>query len=317
MRTVRFAALATFMLIFCSGPAFVSGSARAAAGGLPSANDQPIRPLPSPAAVPPARAALGRALFTDPALSGSRSLSCASCHDLATNGASPRRFDNGSDGHRLAVNTPSVFNSALNWRLGWRGSARSLEAQADVSLRSPQLMGADPDGVVGRLQASRTYRRGFHKAFGRGPDWAGVLGAIVAFEQTLLTPDSRFDLWLAGDRAALTPREAAGYTIFKSIGCTACHQGANVGGNLLERHGVVDPAGEPSRDLFRVPSLRNVATTPPYFHDGSAATLTDAVHRMGQAQLGRDLSPDDVGAIVAFLGTLTGRHDGRALRAPS
>ncbi len=273
---------------------------------LPSPTAEPITPVPAASRVDPRVAALGRALFGDPILSRNDRLSCSSCHDLSTNGASTARFDTGDDGHALRVNTPTVFNSVLDWRLDWHGDAGTLQDQAELSLRDPDLMGADPAAVVRRLRRSATYRRRFGVAFGRNPDWPGIVDAIAAFETTLVTPGGRFDRWLEGQKTALTPREVAGYTLFKSVGCTACHQGVNVGGNLFERQGVVDPTGVPSRDVFRVPSLRNVARTPPYFHDGSAATLPVAVHAMGTAQLGRDLPPEDVSLIVDFLRTLDG-----------
>ena len=219
------------------------------------------------------------------------------------------------DGHPYVRNTPSVFNSVLNWRQDWTGDAATLEEQADRSLRDPALMDADPAVVVGRARRSTSVRLQFQAAFGRDPDWAGIIEALAVYERTLVTPDSRFDRWLSG-RGTLTADELAGYDEFKSIGCTACHQGVNVGGNLLERAGVVQPMGRPSATLYRVPSLRNVAVTAPYFDDASSPTLESAVYRMGTAQLGRELPPADVARITAFLRTLTGRYRGVTIRAP-
>ena len=142
-----------------------------------------------------------------------------------------------------------------------------------------------------------------------------MLDAIATYERSLVTPSSRFDRWLEGDKLALSHDELQGYRYFKSMGCIACHQGANVGGNVFERSGVFHPLTDSGPILLRVPSLRNVATTAPYFHDGSAATLADAVRRMASAQLNRKLADPQTQAIVAFLNTLTGDYDGRPVRA--
>jgi cytochrome c peroxidase len=154
----------------------------------------------------------------------------------------------------------------------------------------------------------------FRDTYGREPDIAAVVDAIATYERSLVTPNSRFDRWLAGETGAITPGELSGYQVFKSLGCITCHQGVNVGGNLFQRHGVFHPLGSPDPALLRVPSLRNVAITAPYFHDGSAATLPEAVKKMGVAQLDRVLTDQQVAAIVGFLNTLTGTYRGRELR---
>jgi cytochrome c peroxidase len=152
--------------------------------------------------------------------------------------------------------------------------------------------------------------RQFREAYGHGPDRASLLDAIASYERTALTPGSRFDRWLTGDAAALSAEEQNGYQLFKSLGCVSCHQGVNVGGNLFERHGIFHPLASPKPEILRVPSLRNVATTPPYFHDGSAPTLPDAVRKMAFAQLDTTLSDEQTDLIVAFLKTLTGTYRG-------
>ena len=152
--------------------------------------------------------------------------------------------------------------------------------------------------------------RQFGEAYGHRPDRASLLDAIATYERSLLTPGSRFDRWLRGDAAALSAEEQNGHQLFKSLGCASCHQGVNVGGNLFERHGIFHPLATPKPEILRVPSLRNVATTPPYFHDGSAPTLREAVRRMGAAQLDRTLADQQIEAIVAFLNTLTGTYRG-------
>ena len=176
-------------------------------------------------------------------------------------------------------------------------------------------MGTSLAEVLQKLNADPGVRREFTMAYGRGPDAANVVDAMVSFERTLVTPGSRFDRWLAGDAAALSAEELDGYRLFKSLGCVSCHQGVNVGGNLFQRHGIFRPLASPQPEVLRVPSLRNVAATPPYFHDGSAPTLDDAVRKMGAAQLNSTLTDQQVTAIVAYLQTLTGQYRGAPCRA--
>jgi cytochrome c peroxidase len=254
--------------------------------------------------------ALGERLFADPRLSGDGSRACTTCHDIRTNGADGYRRDKALDGSELALNTSTVFNAALSFRLNWEGNFRTFEAEAEAVLDHGQILGTSVKEVLERLSADPETVRQFAEAYGHPPDRASLLDAIATYEQSLLTPGSRFDRWLDGDTAALSAEELKGYRLFKSLGCISCHQGVNVGGNLLERHGIFHPLASPKPEILRVPSLRNVATTPPYFHDGSAPTLQEAVHQMGYAQLDQRLSDRQVEAIVAFLNTLTGTYRG-------
>ena len=217
------------------------------------------------------------------------------------------------EGRPLLLNTPTVFNAALNFRLNWEGNFRSLERHTEQTLRNPRIMASSADEVVSRLRADPEAVRQFRDAYGREPDVAALLDAIATYARSLVTPGGRFDRWLVGEADAITPEELAGYQLFKSLGCVACHQGVNVGGNLFQRHGIFHQIGSAEPALVRVPSLRNVATTPPYFHDGSAPTLSDAVKTMGTAQLGRVLTDQQIAAIVAFLNTLTGTYRGQAV----
>jgi cytochrome c peroxidase len=210
---------------------------------------------------------------------------------------------------QTALNTPTIFNAALNFRLNWEGNLCSLERAAENAL----LMASPVDEVVSRLRADPEAVQQFRDAYGREPDVAAILDAIATYGRSLVTPGSRFDRWLEGDDAAITPEELSGYQLFKSLGCIACHQGVNVGGNLFQRHGIFHPLGSPEPELVRVPSLRNVATTAPYFHDGSAPTLSKAVKAMGYAQLDRLLTNQQIGALVAFLKTLTGTYRGQMI----
>ena len=271
---------------------------------------EPVTPIPEAVIADPLKVRLGERLFGDTRLSHDNSRSCSSCHDLGANGAGRSSHDIGLDGSELPLNTLTIFNAALNFRFSWEGKFRTLESDALASLESPRIMGSSSSEVLEKLRADPAVRREFAAAYGRGPDIANVLDAIATFERTLVTPGSRFDQWLTGDANALSEHELNGYRLFKSMGCVSCHQGVNIGGNLFQRHGIFRPLAAPLPEILRVPSLRNVATTPPYFHDGSAPTLDDAVRKMAAAQLNSTLTDQQVSAIVAYLQTLTGQYRG-------
>ena len=277
---------------------------------------EPITPIPLPPPADPRKIALGARLFAEPRLSGNNGRSCATCHNLERNGASRVPFDRAPDGSPLSFNTITVFNSALSFRLGWEGQQRTLEQQIAALLANPAIMDCAGELGAGKLAADPALRRDFEAVYGRGPDADNVVDALATFERSLITPGSRFDRWLEGDAKALTAQELAGYRLFKSLGCVSCHQGVNVGGNLYERHGIFHPLARPDPQILRVPSLRNVATTAPYFHDGSAPTLQVAVRQMGRAQLDSMLTDSQVENIVAFLRTLTGLYRGRPVGDP-
>jgi cytochrome c peroxidase len=276
---------------------------------------EPITPIPDPPAIDPQKVALGKQLFNDPRLSRGNSHSCSSCHDVQTNGAGKSSRDVGLDGEVLEFNTPTVFNAALSFRFGWRGKRQTLQSDAAAALASPQIMGITLSDAAAKLHADPGIRRAFVAAYGEGPDADNILDAIVSYERTLVTPDSRFDRWLKGDATVLSEQELKGYHLFKSLGCVSCHQGANIGGNLFEQRGVFTASPAQPPDIFRVPSLRNVAATPPYFHNGSAPTLNEAVRRMARSQLNTALPDEDISAIVAYLQTLTGEYQGAPVRA--
>jgi cytochrome c peroxidase len=290
---------------------------------------EPILPIPHGARPDPARAELGRRLFNDSRLSANGRVSCASCHDINRGGADGRVRSLGFDGRETASNTPTVFNAALNFRQFWDGRADSLEAQVGMVVENPVEMGSRWDDVVQRLNGDASYRTAFAVTFVNGVTRANIEIAIATYERTLVSRDSRFDAYLRGDRDALSAQEKAGYLKFKQFGCVACHQGVNVGGNMWQKFGVMgnyfaDRGGVSSADMgrfqatrregdrhvFKVPSLRNVEHTAPYLHDGSAATLEQAVRVMFKYQLGRVPSPDDVSAIVSFLRTLSATPEG-------
>jgi cytochrome c peroxidase len=295
---------------------------------------EPISPIVAVRDLDEAAVALGERLFHDPRLSGGADLACSSCHDLARGGDDGRALGTGRDGRPLDFNAPTVFNVALNFRFNWRGNFRELEAQNEAALVDPQLMGATWEELLPRLRAIPEYARRFRAAYGRPIRREDVLDALAAFQRSLATPGARFDRYLAGEADALTAEEEAGYRLFKSYGCISCHQGRNVGGNLFQRFGVfANPfsgrgAGsgsdlgrfaitglESDRHVFRVPSLRNVAATAPYLHDGRAETLAEAVAIMGRSQLGIELPRKDVELIVRFLASLNGEYRGDPIAA--
>ena len=294
---------------------------------------QPFRPLSAPRDLDPRKIALGEALFADPILSSKRRLSCSSCHDLKSGGTIHLARTVGYEGRRHRFNAPSIFNVAENYRLGWRGEFATLQQENEKALLDPNLMATSWQVVIGRLRADRTYFGMFAEAFRRPPDRLAVLDALSTYQRSLVTPNSDFDRYLNGDTSALNDEQLRGYQLFRDYGCASCHQGVNLGGNMLQKFGIYAPAPatKPEHDvdsertgvieppekagMFRVPSLRNVAVTAPYFHDGRTDSLSEAVTIMGESQLGKTLNQADVRSLVAFLTTLTGEYDGKKLEA--
>ena len=276
-----------------------------------------------------ARQALGRRLFFDPRWSLDGKVSCATCHPPTHYGADTGATSVGVLGRRTPRNVPTVLNAALQFVQHWRGDRRDLEDQAFKALTGPQSGGhASLDDAERRLRALRDYETEFAAAFPEdtptvsGRHFADALGA---YERTLLTP-SRFDAYLDGDATALSAAEQAGLRRFLDIGCSGCHNGVGVGGGSFQRFGIVEnywlatrsthvDSGrydvthvEADRYVFKVPSLRNAAETGPYFHDGSVATLEDAIRVMGRVQLHRRLEDTDVRSIATFIRSLTGER---------
>lgn len=303
--------------------------------GLRSDGPEPISPLSPVGGARAELVALGARLFSDRRLSAGASLSCASCHRLEAGGGDGRQRGVGIDGEELIFNVPSIFNAWKNYRYNWRGNFSTLEDQNEAILLDPHVMGSSWPTIIAALGGDPDYSAGFQNLFGRAPDRQGVLEALGAFQRSLTTTDGRFDRYLRGEAGAITAEEEEGYALFKSYGCISCHQGENVGGNLMQRFplfpsslassegreseaaktadlGRFAVTGQPDdRHLFRVPSLRNVALTAPYFHDGRTVTLENAVSEMAASQLGRPIPESHVQLIVQFLGTLSGAHPGR------
>jgi cytochrome c peroxidase len=316
---------ALFCLLALGGPVLPVASEEA----ILAPTDEPIAPIPMAIHEDPAKVRLGERLFRDARLSHDGRVACASCHGLDRGGDDGQVKSIGADGRPLDFNTPTVFNAALSFRLNWRGNFRTLEEHTAAVLLDPGLMGTSWAELTSKLRADHVYVEAFHVAYGGPPEQSHILDAIAAFERSLVTPGAPFDRYLRGDSKAIGPDEVHGYELFKSYGCIACHQGVNVGANLFQRFGIFDNpfANRPvtiadlgrfaltgkqeDRFVFRVPSLRNVAATAPYFHDGSAATLEQAVAEMARNQLGRVLAAREIDLIVRFLRTLSGEYNGR------
>jgi cytochrome c peroxidase len=281
----------------------------------------------------PAKVALGRRLFYDARLSATGDVSCNSCHDLASYGVDHRPTSVGARNSKGTRNAPTVYNAAGHFAQFWDGRAHDVEEQAKGPILHPGEMAmANAKDVVAVVKRTAHYPQMFREAFPGDADpltFDNVAAAIAAFERGLVTP-GRWDRFLDGDAEALTTPEKQGLKTFLNVGCMVCHTGPYLGGSMFERVGVVEPwpnqedtgrmavtRAAQDRMMFKVPSLRNVEKTAPYFHDGSAETLEIAVHKMGKHQLGLDLSETEVGSIVTWLKCLTGELPKDYIAAPT
>ncbi len=290
--------------------------------------DEPIKPLPLEVKLDQKKVELGKRLFFDVRLSKDNTVSCASCHDFSRGGADPRPRSVGVRGQLGATNSPSVFNSGFNFRQTWNGKAVSLEDLIEVVLKNPKAFDTNWAEIIAKLQQDQALVHQVTSAYPDGLQGKNIKNALVAFQRSLVTP-SRFDQYLRGDATAISDAEKQGYQKFKNYGCVACHQGINVGGNMFQRFGVMGDyfkargnltdadlgryqvtKRDSDKHVFKVPSLRNVAMTAPYFHDGSAKTLEEAVDVMFKYQLGRTAPDEDKRLIVQFLASLTGELKG-------
>lgn len=283
----------------------------------------PRQPEPAPE---PAQVELGKMLFFEPRLSEGHNISCNTCHNLGTGGADLASVSLGHRWQKGGRNSPTVLNSVYNTAQFWDGRAADLAAQAGGPMVNPVEMGSNPEHVVQMLRGIPGYAPLFAEGF---PDAAEAVSfenataAIAAFEQTLITPNAPFDRWLDGDDSAMTDAQKEGLQLFVDNGCAACHAGRNFGGDSYQPFGLVEkpgwailPPGDKGRFavtksagdeyVFKVPTLRNIALTPPYFHSGAVWDLKTATQVMATAQLGADVTDNDAERIVAFLESLTG-----------
>ncbi len=294
----------------------------------PVFSEEPIKPIPETVEVDFEKVELGKRLFNDTLLSKDNTVSCASCHNLATGGDDDRPVSVGIDGKEGPINAPTVFNSGLNFKQFWDGRASTLADQVDGPIQNEVEMGSIWPEIVAKLYKNDFYSKEFKKIYPQeGISRNTVRDAIAEFEKTLITPNSPFDLWLRGSKNAINTQQKRGYELFKSYGCTSCHQGTNVGGNMFQVFGVLNSyflergniteadmgryniTGNPSdKHAFKVPSLRMAAHTAPYFHDGSAKTLREAVDVMFKFQLGREAPDQDKDDIVEFIKSLAGTY---------
>jgi cytochrome c peroxidase len=306
----------------------VAVAALMTSGAAMAQGQEPVSPVPAPKAVNPAAVELGKKLFFDPRLSKSGFISCNSCHNLSLGGTDNLKTSIGHNWQQGPINSPTVLNSRLNLAQFWDGRAKDLKEQAGGPIANPGEMAFTHELAIETLRSIPGYVDEFKQVFKTEQLTIDeVTTAIAAFEETLVTPNSRFDQWLDGDKKAITADELAGYKLFKDSGCVACHNGPNLGGNSFQKMGLVQPyktantaAGrvdvtgkDADRLNFKVPTLRNIELTYPYFHDGAAETMTEAVDLMGRLQLGREFNKDENAKIVAFLKTLTGQQPQIAL----
>jgi len=300
---------------------------------LPALKGEPIQPLSLKTNLDADKIALGKQLFFDFRLSGDNTLNCASCHSLAKGGTDQAKVATGIRGQQGPINSPSVYNASYNIAQFWDGRAKDLVAQAAGPVANPGEMGAEWNQVVETLNQIEAYRSAFATLYPeQGLTQASVTQAIATFEESLVTTNSRFDQYLHGRIENLSNDEQEGYELFKDH-CVSCHFGPSLGGQSFEkmgreqnyfqlRGGPLTEADngrfnvskqEADRHLFKVPNLRNVEITYPYFHDGSVATLEDAVKIMARVQRGKILTDDEAEKIVAFLKTLTGEYQEKPL----
>jgi len=292
---------------------------------------EPNQPIPDSVAVDIRKVALGDSLFNDTRLSSDNTVSCASCHALNTGGVDNKVFSEGVHAQLGGVNDPTVFNANFNFVQFWDGRAATLADQAAGPPLNPKEMASESfDQIIAKLAEDKIFTDSFLAVYPEGYSQATITNAIQEFEKTLITPNSRFDRYLKGDRTALNQTEINGYELFKENKCATCHVGINFGGQSYERLGLVadyfKDRGTPlteddkgrfkqtakERDMhrYKVPGLRNIALTFPYFHDGSKKTMDEAVEAMIKYQIGTPLTQEEQSSVVAFLGTLTGEYKG-------
>ena len=292
---------------------------------------EPVRPIDTQVDVDMEKVALGFALFHDTRLSVDNTVSCATCHALETAGVDNHQYSHGVDDQLGGVNAPTVYNAVYNFVQFWDGRAKTLADQAAGPPLNPIEMASPSfDHIIAKLKADNAFVKDFTKVYPDGITEANITDEIEEFERTLITPNSRFDKWLRGDDSAITADELAGYELFKKYDCATCHVGPNLGGQSYELMGLrkhyfadrgmeltnedngryKETQLERDRHRFKVPGLRNIEHTWPYYHDGTRHTLDEAIYDMGLYQTGVEMTASEVDKIEAFLLTLTGEYQG-------
>ncbi len=285
--------------------------------------NQMITPIPDSIPYNKEKAMLGKQLYMDTTLSADGKVSCNTCHDTKTFGVDNQVFSTGINGVMdTPFNSPTTFNAAFNFVQFWNGRAKDLADQARVPFTNPQEMGLNDEAeVIKIIEQNPDYKAKFNKIYGE-INMDNITDAIAEFEKTLITPNAPFDRYQKGDENAISEAAKRGWNAFKTNGCVACHQGQNIGGTMYQKIGIFEPYPnqenlgryeitkvESDKMVFKVPSLRNVAKTAPYYHDGSIPTLDACVQFMAYYQLGKFLDQQTVEDIVAFLESLTGEYN--------
>ncbi|MEF9986624.1 MAG: cytochrome c peroxidase [Bacteroidales bacterium] len=295
---------------------------------------EPVQPIHNFLPVDTNKVMLGKMLYNDVRLSIDNTVSCATCHGLNTGGVDNKQYSEGVSGQLGGVNAPTVYNAAYNFVQFWDGRAATLAIQAAGPPLNPIEMGYTSfDEIVAKLQEDKAFTKLFTTIYPDGLSQNNITDAIAEFEKTLITPNSKFDKYLKGDEAAISANELAGYGLFKQNRCATCHVGVNLGGQSYEHVNLYgdyfadrgltltnedngrfkETKAEKDRHCFKVPGLRNIELTAPYYHDGSMKTLEEAVNAMGKYQLNKTFTADQTNKMVAFLRTLTGEHNGQLL----
>lgn len=292
-----------------------------------------IQPLPKTIKYDKEKALLGKKLYFDPILSKDNTISCASCHNIGQGGVDNLQFSFGIKGQKGNINTPTILNSIYNFRQMWDGRAKTLAHQVQFPITNPKEMGNNFENLIKTLKNNAIYNKTFNKIYQDGVTKKNIGNALEEFQKTLVTP-STFDDYLRGNKNAITENQEKGYKIFIKKGCVSCHNGINIGGGLYARFGLTDKdiannlimeeinnskAYNPSFGLynitknnfdkfyFKVPTLRNVALTYPYLHNGRISTLSETINSIAKAQLGLDLTKEETFLIEEFLKSLNGK----------
>lgn len=265
------------------------------------------------------KAYLGKKLFMDTRLSKDNTVACLNCHNVYTNGAETTKVSTGINNQQGTRNSPTVFNARYNFVQFWDGRAKDLEEQALMPITNPIEMGNTIENVVSTISKDKEYVKSFSAIYPDGITPKNIANALSEFEKALTTKNSKFDQYLNGDKNILTQNEIAGFELFQKKGCISCHNGKNIGGSMFQKFGAmiaIDTNQDMGRYnitnkdrdkyIFKVPSLRNVLLTAPYFHDGSVETVQEAIKTMANKQIGRTITDDEVVKIIAFLNTLNG-----------
>ncbi len=292
--------------------------------------NEPVRPIPSSLTFNKRKAALGKKLFYDKRISFDNTISCASCHNPDKGGANNKQYAEGADKRLGTINTPTICNAHFNIAQSWNGHSANIKDLVKEHIKNSVIMGNESFAdVIKRLRNNEDLKKGFDHLYEDGMTENTIADAIAEFGKTLLTPDCSFDKYLKGDNYAINKKEIFGYELFISKTCATCHVGTTLGGQSFELMGIYNDyfedrgweltaddlgrfnytADNKDRHRFKVPGLRNVALTKPYFHDGSQQTLSDAVIAMGIYQTDHKISDEEINAIVAFLETLTGEPE--------